>query len=575
MSEIIIGKEYEQAFESIVKIFNMSAKSNVFNDLIDKADDNVIRAKNGTVFKFNADARGLNVADKKGGLVLDKDGASWFANFRQGSGFSDGSSEWLSLIDGVAERYHKAYSLLEFKKKVTKSKPSELEAEIQRHTEVIQSICEQINGINLNRLCVSRVNEKCDEDIFGASLRIELSGGTGAAVPILCKVYFRAKDTHKNYMGGAPLIPLDSVEAMQVDSMLPSLVCEKQNGEVDNKDSASIIDKVVSTMEELCRPNSGGVEGRCFGDCICYSDEPNDIIKDTEVVADMASKLSHDNANLECTSIKLLGICHVKWEKAVYTASMNGDKLFDIQIGLGNSVSIKCAKCGEQVVDNNKIICSYEDENGNVSKEAIYLSADDYSTFEHIKNSELCEHFKYVQCDSCNRKASGCRKFVCSNMAFRIGENDEYKCKNCPYPEVVLTDEEGNYQYTPSLCFARDKMAMIPEDEVVNCALCGRLFSKGIQEHDGLCGLCELAIQDLSGSDVAEARKLYKRYAEMLSPFVKLKHLGQKKLCFEDEDTIIFRLGNTLYIADKLKMNEKGLLVSPKKRKMIVGGRLV
>ena len=63
----------------------------------------------------------------------------------------------------------------------------------------------------------------------------------------------------------------------------------------------------------------------------------------------------------------------------------------------------------------------------------------------------------------------------------------------------------------------------------------------------------------------ATTLELYNKYKKLLPLKVRLKALGNIKFCVEDEEIILFVLGNVKYIFNKLSVKEKGYFDEPRK----------
>lgn len=140
-----------------------------------------------------------------------------------------------------------------------------------------------------------------------------------------------------------------------------------------------------------------------------------------------------------------------------------------------------------------------------------------------------------------------------------------YKCKDCPYPEIVYTTLSGEKKYTPSMIFAKDTMSLVDttseEVKVAKCSSCGRYFTEEALKNK-LCPTCSNAEKDYVDS---QSKKLYKKYKTLLPLGVRLFSLFSTKYCVEDDELIIFVLGKKKYSFNKLCVKEKGYFDKPRK----------
>ncbi len=547
MAKIIIGKEYEEAFRSICRLVEGGC---VPPDIVRRADGREI-VTDAYTFEYAGEDR---TAAMGGGAkqAMTGEGASWFAALR-GEAQDDGTAVWLNLIERVAESYHKRYSLIEYKQNVRKVGEAEKQLCLRALQNIAARFFRELPAVSVRE----GSREDGLEDIYGVSVRCELSGGTGAAVPVLAKVYFRKR--------GRKLVPLRKEEAKKIDEYLYEIIPSGDGGaRPDNADSSETIDAVLSAMETLLygKKNADG-----FAQSVCFSGE-----KDCETVDALLRTISHDNVRLECREVKVLGISHVRWINSSYNVYAGGEPVLRATVGLNDSLSLFCTNCGTgTLIENNGVFCSYTDEDGEVFCRTVMLDPSrenlgitDADADDILRYSEFARHLRFMTCSE-NPRREGCSRCVCAAQTENLGTEDDpvYKCKDCPHPEVVFTDDKGVRKYTPRLAFARDKMTMIERSEAQVCDCCGRTFSKESM-HGRLCAFCSGAAK-AAGGEYDGAKKRYRRYAGMFSPFVRMKYAGKPKLCFEEEDVLLFVLGEDRYVFDKLAIGAHGYIAKPRK----------
>lgn len=560
MANIVIGNEFKEEFESICKLFSEGYLSGGVQ--IKRVSRGVIETAANT-FIFNEYERGVNGSDGSGEVKASysKQGSSWFAPLR-GVAADSSNADWEQLIMDVAADYHKHYSLIEFKKPndaYSKSAEDALAARFK--TEFLDRV---FTGGKAYSAPVRRGVER--ENIYGVSLRMEISSGTGESKPVLGKLYFSD--------GGAGLTPMYWAEAQKIDGFLSSAVPDDDGDKTENKNetvSNVLVSRVLSGLTEV-------IEGNAYSRYVCFGESDTGVIK--YMLESLANTGEHGEIKkLKCSRIKVLGISHVEWEKSAFTVSYQGKEVLKLVAGLNDTLSLYCLNCAEKgklacLVSSNDII--YPDgvkvkglkRSLDPAQKNFGLSDEDINKI--IVNSEFKNHLFPVRCPE-NMRNPNCYKTVCLSRAVEVkqGEKTVRKCKGCNYPEIIFNDlfAGGESKYTPLLDFAFDRMTLVREKTAV-CACCGRKFTAAKISANGLCAFCE----STQGYTKAGG-KLYKTYSGMLGLGVRLKHLFSKKYCREDGNVLLFVLGEDKYVFDKLNASEFGYIPKPVKYKKYAGGR--
>ena len=551
MAKIIIGKEYEKAFRSICRLV---AGGCVPPEVVRSATDKEI-VTGAYTFEYSGENKGLDVqggGQREAGMTAE--GASWFAALR-GKRRDDGTAVWLNLIEQVAASYHRRYSFIEYKQNARTVSEKEKETCRRALGKIAEKFLPDLPAVTV------REGSRADgtEDIYGVSLRVELSGGTGAEVPVLGKVYFRKI--------GSKMQPIFEEEAKKIDDYLYEIIPSGDGNKGTRPDggASETIDAVLGAMENLL---GGKTAGYTFTDCLCFSGE-----EDRRIVGELIEKISHDNVRLECRAVDTLGISHVRWINTSYLVCSQGEAVLRASVGLNGSVSLYCLNCRSgSLIENNRIEITETGEDGEEHAETVVidpaaadLGVTDEQAERVAKNSEFSRHLKTMRCKENPRVQGGCTRRVCAAQTENLGTAEEpvCKCKDCPYPEVVFAYGDGTRKYTPRLAFVRDKMTLIEKSEAQVCDCCGRPFSKEAMRGK-LCPFCHGAAS-ADGEERELAKKRYKKYAHMFSPFTRLKYARKEKLCFEEEDVLLFLLGDDRYTFDKLSLNDFGYINGPRK----------
>lgn len=538
MSRIYVNREYEQAFRSICQLIQGGS----LNGLGWSVDNGVI--KDGVYEYQLTDV----FTDEKEQIRhgFEKDGATWFKPLR-GEYVQNNDAIWTSFIETVGMEYHKRYSVLEYQQQPKTKEKKAIDFEYNKN--LVDNFCKSFYPEFFQNTEVVEVEgEDTKEDIYGVSLRIELSGGTGASLPVLCKVYFSKS--------GKIMEPIQGFVAQGIDANLAEIIPEdSENNQTISEDG--IIDTTLTAMDNLI--NNRNIN---FADYICYSGESDD-----KAVQKLLSQLSHDDIELECQRVDVLYITHIKTSISLYDVKYNGRPLFRVRNDLNRALTLYCANCGshEKLIDVNHIsyrvgeeeitvILQPELEDFGLTPEQI-VEIKEYSKFKN--------HFLHISC-FLEGRCQECNAIKCISQLFDADSSEAvlYKCKNCPYPEVVYTTLSGEKKYTPALRFTKDTMGLVdikdPNVEIEKCSCCGRYFSKSVIK----MGLCPTCLKSEDDQD-EEKKALYKKYKSLLPLSVRLLSIFAKKFCVEDEELIIFVIGKKKYAFNKLCVKEKGYFDKP------------
>ena len=120
--------------------------------------------------------------------IIDKQGASWFANFR-GVDNAEDNAAWQKFVEKIADYFHRKFSFLEYAE-VNQSK-----LEKQKNFQKLSIRNVMAFFIGEKPIQIEDDPEGCfRDDIYGAVLKLNITDGTGEAKPVVGKVIFRNKD---------------------------------------------------------------------------------------------------------------------------------------------------------------------------------------------------------------------------------------------------------------------------------------------------------------------------------------------------------------------------------------------
>lgn len=558
---ISIGSEYRDTYANLVKILRSGELESAGAHLETDAKGESFICTDGAEYVYEEKA---GVAAAGGAaLAMGKDGASWFATVRRGKAFDDGTSEWKQLIYKVARAFHDKFSIIEYKRCDGSGNTDAAEVE-ERLNKIIRRLFGRTDAVIIK----GNDREKGSEDIYGASVKLELSGTGQSHYVVMCKIFFRRSANG--------IFPLAAAEAAQINARLEEAPDNNDPISIGADESANINNITVNAVRELVN----GSYPVSFKESLCFS-QRQVVNPETKKLEDnydlktykyLAMRARANDAPVTCNSVQVLGISHVEWINDYYEIALGGKLALQAVIGFGGSITLRCLNCkGANLITSNAITYKVTDDNGltrTVNVALDYSSEDlgvDEAALEEIKlHSEFANHLMSIGCFN-NRLGKNCLSCVCRSQTIFV--DGEMKCADCPYPEVVYTDYSGErpVRYlTSKLTFVNDRLAMTLEENAGKCSRCGRSFSNEALVN-GKCGLCS-GIDGLSAAESESARKLYLKYRNVFSHSVRIKHLFDKKYCLEDETALVFALGGETFVLGKADMlNGKGYIAQPVK----------
>ena len=323
---IIVGYEYKEAFNSICALI----KGGCLDGLNYKLIGNVI-SDGMYEYELSNESAVKTENDK---FVFTDDGATWFKGLR-GEQVDNEEAIWTTFIETVGIDYHSRYSLVEYSKQSkTQEEKEELYSKcIDIAGKFVKTFYPQFDGV----IDVKPTTEEIAEDIYGVSMRIELSGGTGASLPILAKVYFSKDGKTMNAIKGSVAKVVD----YNITTVIPDDVSQSKM-ELPTES----VDITLNAIDSLI--NSDKLN---FADYLCYSEE-----SDEKAIYGLLDKLSHDAMEIECQRVDVLYVSHVKAQAYACDVYYGSNALFRIVVSIDGSVSFSCLNCnkGKNFVYKNK-----------------------------------------------------------------------------------------------------------------------------------------------------------------------------------------------------------------------------
>lgn len=550
MAKIKIGKNFKAEFDAIVAMFGGGYIS---------GDVKIRSASGGEIvtdvnaFEYSDEFDGTSGSTGKGEtLRIDKSGASWFGVLR-GKKADTSSAEWQQLIESVAADYHRNFSFLEYKMHVGEETVRAQNRFADKAARLMEDLFPAIKPLKAVR------TGTLVEDVYGLNLRLYLGGGMGEAQPVLCKVFFIGREDDEN----GKLRPLGLAEAERVDAQFSVMPDEDGSTDFSSVDR-SVVDKVFGAFEELIEADETG--DNCFSDYVQFGTGKAGDDRDVSEVKKLLDQLANSEVKtLTCSGVNVLGISHIKWQNAVFSIMHDGAEPLSVIVGLNGSISVNCRNCsesGEPLIVNNGVALY---GGGTIvldpQEDGFGLTDEDKAILR--EQSAIGEHLMVIRCPDGGKNevmSEPCSRIKCKSQFVTVGGVE--KCADCPHPEIVYKDiysvSSAVARHTADLGFAHDAEVrdLVEESALKTCSCCKRKFRSGGLS-GGLCEVCRGKKRPAAYSD----------YKFMLSPMKRLRYVFTRKACYEDDDILVFIMGNDRYVFRKDSVPAGGYIDGPDRAK--------
>lgn len=544
-------------FDSIIKLYKGGF---IADGLIKSVTDDTIVTPSVEFVKFNRITAG---SDKT--LSMDKKGASWFDGLRSKTTALNDFAVWQRFIEMIADEFHRKYSFLEYPTINLTDDEQGAEKDYTYITNVLSTLAKHLKNYKINR----QRGAIMTENIFGATMRLEVGDGTGEAVPILGKLYFHT-------VGQNGLSPMNNRESSILGALLDEYMSSAKDFVLpDYKKGGESVSALMKAIEELFDGDES------FNEYLSI-DNSRDIAAITELV----ERGANDEVDVVARRAKVLSFFHVICIPRCYTITLGGDELFTVAVGLGGKLSFYCSHCSEKqgkpikIIDNDNLIIVHG------SGEKMYTPIDTHSldlgmselsdnlVKEIIEKNPFKEHARKIECNHI-RMEKPCRKYVCQEECFAIDvskyppyvpEDSRYSllCKQCPYSEIVYNIRNKQFA-TTQLGYCCDTNSLEEKVKTKQCSVCQRTYSdKYFEDGQTICKFCNTVMNSAPEKAKLIGRNLYKRYSSVLPITARLKAVGKPKACAEDDELILFALGDEIRMIVKQNIRKVGVMPSPK-----------
>lgn len=587
---ILIGKDYFEEFKSVYHLVKECptfkgglkgyATSGVWGgDNTERSYANCSITYNQDVYLYDSTKRGAEFeADTDGNVMgelgFTKEGATWFECLR-GSGVTSAENQWQSFMETVANAYHTAYSIVEYKQQKAHI---DRDKAFDKASKLMHLLYPKMNldKGSFMEITDKKTLENEAVDVYGITIRLALYPGTGAPKRVIGKLYLSGR-TNKN----TRTLRLDFMKKEAIEKFedkFNSLNQDELGHTGDNNeipiDADSIRTNVLTKLDEIVS------DKRVHFTEFFYVSE-----QDKAEIEGLLKLTAHNDEVLMCSELKVLGISHIKWQTSTFDILVDGKHSFRMNFDLNDSITLKCLNCDTNnllVRDDQIVLFSKEEDREIGTVKYIYNEEMDPEELELIRQQGLCNLHRYRVTCSIPGFDFRCERYRCYSQVFNsyvvTDEQGKEKrvncnmlCNDCYNQEFVSYDQEtGQPVPTDKTVLAVDhngEKKMLLREKTRECPFCKSRLQKG---KDKYCSdACRSAYQmrektskemkEVKESEgYSDARKLYRQYAQTI-PLG--KRLGfKKKLAYGTRERVFLIVGTKAYQFDKLTVEETGRL---------------
>lgn len=495
-----VTKKYKESFDYIVDMYE---KGEVDSSIIESASNGIIKPANSNLeFEYSEDE-----------FTSIKSDDDLIKNFGKESKV-DSTKEWNQFVDLIKSYTQNKYRFIKinYLEKGNKNDRDWTNQDLIFNftNNFLSHLDTYIDASN-----IKKVESEIDY-IYSALIRIQDEENQKQLV----KLFFKLEKDH--------LVPLTTRE-----SLLPNNYLEREleENEIEPTLSKTISKEVTMLIGEVNSMVNNDLKSEYF--------VPTDIKK--------------TNINYKIINFEILGFYCIEMKMDSYILRINSQPLLRFDIDSSHKLNVYCINCGyTQLIKNDKFLMD-DDYN---SKSILWNKLEENDRDIIYSKSIFSKHLKKINCNKLETRRESCTKIRCDSQLLDF--NGIKKCKNCPYPEIMMEDENGKIKLTKNMTFLRDKLRFISSDEYETCKKCKRHFSLGSLEN-GLCKFCS-SIENTTfinkTSEIKKGRKLYKKYKRVLPFYIRIFYFFSAKLCFEEADIIAFKIGNRSFYYQKLEKNK-------------------
>lgn len=556
---INIGRSYKEEFDAVVQLVSNNALDGSIS--YNPSSKAILDSNAGICFRY--DESSLVAGYENDEPSFTSHGASWFLGLRGEKVEEDESMIWERFLNKVASLYHRKYSFIEY----DLSKKADMP--------LTDALRDKMDRINKGLLSPEIANKLVREENPAASLdelldyiyAINVKVKVEDEKPIVGTLYFRRLSHNRlqimNYYAAKPISDFLNAENPKNEDVVL--------GSVDNDEKEMIFSSLKSFLTKAEDKQESAYN---FNDYILYEESKSSssgwgYIYNKCIVNGPIS----DTITLHVREVTVLGIMFIKWRNRVVDYSYLGRRVLRYRIlcfGSEPTLSLRCLCCGckDDLILEDKALAYGED--GEVTMLPLDLSRADLGLTPTERKNTLLAKDHLIR-NAISPYCKDCDRLNCRKELLDVGKEGHplLVCENCPYPYVVYHSYGKKAAFAKNLVLSENSLDLV-EGRQGTCSCCARRFEDK-ELRNGRCEFCLSAERVATGNpdsaEAIEARKLYRRYHDLLPLHRRSNVSHKRKYAFENETTILFYVGKHSYVFDKKSIVDDGFIPSPKKVK--------
>ncbi len=467
------------------------------------------------------------------------EGASWFANLREGNAepIESPESDWAGRRDSIADAYHRKYFTIEYvidqdmdekaahdyAKAVTDALGEAIynDGAAPADAAAQAAVSASGKGAGVGTAAPQPANagakarsllelgygtqKSVDETYYSAKLKVNASFGVGQPIPLIGRIYYRYDGRKDSRHYGYTMLTRDS--AKSVEDSLSNISEDGSSSSMaqeERLDQGAISDTLRTRLEtDLNAPDGAEM----FSECFLFSEQSMEVLKSHKKDGEIQGDGSTVTLSLQCKSIELVSVAKIMWPNICYTLLHAGKEAFSLTYSM-TGITLRCIACGGDCKEGEDAliagdfivfpegsglagkycICSRnpdgsQDRSPEGIKKALerFLSANVVKGGKYVSAFSLSNFSKHLSLKPTCREAeprgacAGRKICECQRLEAR---KEVCLCKRCPRPENVFLNADSS---SPDRYIATDSLFFDAMD--------GKMKPK-VSERNYECSVC-------------------------------------------------------------------------------------